>query len=155
MMRVKPNILHPKFDMNLFFFLIVQKDLHKVVVPNPNIAIIWTLNLECYVVNCESNICRLDWNFCIIINCLDLYISMLLRCIWFFSLQNLKLVYKLESLSLNTRQGSWFVHFTALAPKPIKLLMWHKHTLHLSMRNVKPTMVIIRYSIQQYIFCIL
>ena len=34
----------------------------------------------------------------------------------FFSLQNAKFVYNFESLSLNTRRGSWSVHFTVLAP---------------------------------------
>ena len=30
------------------------------------------------------------------------------QCLWFFSTQNSKLVYKFESLSLNTRQGSLY-----------------------------------------------
>src|SRR6202022_4841426 len=42
---------------------------------------------------------------------------MFLKCLWFISSQNSKLVHKIESLSLNTRQGSEVVHFIVLAPK--------------------------------------
>jgi len=41
----------------------------------------------------------------------------------FFSSQDSKLVYNYESLSLNIRQGSGDVHFTALAPKVTSTLL--------------------------------
>ena len=46
---------------------------------------------------------------------------MFLKCAWILSLQNVKLVYNFESLSLESLQESRTVHFTVLAPK------WHSH----------------------------
>ena len=61
-----------------------------------------------------------------------------LVCFWnvynFFlhKMQNSKLVYSFESLSLSTRQGSGIVHFTVLAPKHENkkrgTLTYNKHT---------------------------
>ena len=44
---------------------------------------------------------------------------MLNKCLWVSSSQNLELVYKIESLSLNTRQGLGAAFYTMLAPKCI------------------------------------
>ena len=46
------------------------------------------------------------------------------KCLWFFFFTLLKLLYRVESLSLNTRQGSRVVLFTVLAPTWIPT--WHQ-----------------------------
>ena len=45
-----------------------------------------------------------------------LYVNMTKKCLRFFSSRKSKLVHKNESLSLNTRQGSGFVHFVVFEP---------------------------------------